>query len=299
MGYLHIENLYRNQDVLMFREVYAMEKIHGTSAHIGFHMGPTGTGIIDPKLNFFSGGEKHEKFVKIFNEPALLESFAKFGMDEVIVFGEAYGGSCQGMKDTYGASLKFIAFDVKIGDHWLPVHKAEKVALELGFDFVHYVRVPATVEALDIERDKPSTQAMRNGCGADKKSEGVVIRPLVELRTNNGERLIAKHKRAEFRETTTTREVKSPEKLVKLENARAIAEEWVTDMRLTHVLDKMPEEKRTIENMRDIISAMVEDVLREASGEIIDGKDVHSAIGHRTVKLFKASLNRNIRPEAE
>jgi len=32
MGYLNIDNLYKAQEVLMFRECYAMEKIHGTSA---------------------------------------------------------------------------------------------------------------------------------------------------------------------------------------------------------------------------------------------------------------------------
>lgn len=49
----------------------------------------------------------------------------------------------------------------------------------------------------------------------------------------------------------------------------------------------------------DIISAMVADVIREVAGEIVDGKDVHSAIGARTVKLFKANLNRSLRPSAE
>ena len=45
MGYMHIDNLYKNQDVLMFREAYALEKIHGTSAHVAY--GPGG-------LTFFS-----------------------------------------------------------------------------------------------------------------------------------------------------------------------------------------------------------------------------------------------------
>jgi hypothetical protein len=29
MGYLHIDNLYKNVDILLFKECYAMEKIHG------------------------------------------------------------------------------------------------------------------------------------------------------------------------------------------------------------------------------------------------------------------------------
>jgi hypothetical protein len=32
MAYLHIENLYKARDIMLFRECYAMEKIHGTSA---------------------------------------------------------------------------------------------------------------------------------------------------------------------------------------------------------------------------------------------------------------------------
>lgn len=295
-----------------------MEKIHGTSAHVSFRLTPCAEcgggggsaqnlglpcegcdGKPQVGVGFFSGGEKYEKFVSLFDKDKLSEAFTRLGMDKVIVFGEAYGGKCQGMSNTYGKELKFVAFDVKIGNLWLSVPKAEKVALDLGFDFVHYVRIPATVEALDAQRDAFSTQAIRNGCGADKIAEGVVARPLIELRANNGDRVIAKHKRPEWRETTSVRKVVDPAKLAVLDNAKAIADEWVTDVRLQHVLDKMPEEKRTINSMRDIISAMVEDVLREGKGELVEGKDVHSAIGHRTVKLFKASLNRNIRTEAE
>lgn len=36
MGYMHIDNLYKNQDMLIFRECYALEKIHGTSAHVSW-----------------------------------------------------------------------------------------------------------------------------------------------------------------------------------------------------------------------------------------------------------------------
>ncbi len=39
MGYLHIENLYKNIDIMQFKECYAMEKIHGTSAHVRFKDG--------------------------------------------------------------------------------------------------------------------------------------------------------------------------------------------------------------------------------------------------------------------
>ena len=34
MGYLEIKNLYADARVLGFKEVYALEKIHGTSANV-------------------------------------------------------------------------------------------------------------------------------------------------------------------------------------------------------------------------------------------------------------------------
>ena len=59
MAYLHIDNLYKNQDILLFKECYALEKIHGTSAHISFD---------GSEVKYFSGGEKYEKFVADFND---------------------------------------------------------------------------------------------------------------------------------------------------------------------------------------------------------------------------------------
>ena len=34
MGYMHIDNLYKNVTIMLFKEAYVLEKIHGTSAHI-------------------------------------------------------------------------------------------------------------------------------------------------------------------------------------------------------------------------------------------------------------------------
>jgi hypothetical protein len=70
MGYLHIENLYKNQDILFFKRCYALEKIHGTSAHISLNSG---------NLNFSSGGEKHDNFVKLFDADALKEKLSSYG----------------------------------------------------------------------------------------------------------------------------------------------------------------------------------------------------------------------------
>ena len=280
MGYKHISNLYKDQTILMFKECYALEKIHGTSAHISWNAD-------NKELHLFSGGEKYSNFKSLFNSEELEEKFKIISNSNIIIYGEAYGGKQQKMSNTYGKELKFIAFEVKIGGVWLNVPSAEGVCKSLGFEFVDYVKVSTDLEFLNAERDKPSIQAIRNGCG-EKMREGIVLRPLVELTMNNGERIIAKHKGENFKETKTQKEV-SPEKLKVMENAKAIAEEWVTEVRLSHILDKFPQDIN-IEGMGIVIKTMIEDVYREAKGEIVESKDVQKYIGSKTAILFKKRL---------
>lgn len=282
MGYMHIENLYRPkaQTILLFRECWALEKIHGTSANVSWKNGA---------LSFHSGGEKHSRFVGLFDEAALTAAFAALGHDEVAVHGEAYGGSQQKQAHRYGPTLRFVAFDVSVGGTWLSVPNAEDVAKKLGIEFVFYKKVPTDLAALDAERDAPSEQARRNGIAGEQPREGVVLRPLVEVTTSDGERVMCKHKRDEERETATPRKVVDPALLQVLADAEAIALEWVTDMRLTHVLDKIPA-PHDMSATPKVIAAMIEDVQREAAGEIVESKEARQAIGKRAAALFKARV---------
>jgi hypothetical protein len=298
----------------MFRECYALEKIHGTSCNISY----------DPQtqeLRFFSGGESHDKFLKLFNQEELKQKFISLQLPidrKIVVYGEGAGGKQQGMSHTYGPNLFFIVFDVKVGELWLDVPKAEKVVQDLGLEFVHYVRVPTELAVLDAWRDAPSVQAIRNGMSQlvpvdgivdpakpfipskelngivinPKKREGVVLRPIIELRKNNGERLICKHKGDDFKETATPRPVVDPAKQKLLEDAQSVADDFVTPMRLQHVLDKLP--GHCMERMKDIIAAMVEDVNREGAGEFTPSPQVNKAIGSRTVALYKDYLKSQI-----
>jgi len=295
MSYLHIENLYKNQTIFLFKECFALEKIHGTSAHLSWKDGRDGitgaqTGGV---LHFSSGGSKHETFKKIFDEAALRAGFQAMGHPSVTVYGEAYGGSQQGQKRRYGDKLRFVAFEVRIGEHWLAVPQAEDVVKKLGLEFVHYAIVPTTIDALNAERDAPSEQARRNGVEGDQPREGVVLRPLIELRGNDGERIISKHKRDEERETASPRSVEvDPARLAVLTKATEIADEWVTPTRLEHVLDKLEAggKKLGMEQMKDIIAAMVEDILREGAGEVVDSKEARTAIGKKTAVFMKRLL---------
>lgn len=303
MGYIKIENLYKNQTILQLAEVYALEKLHGTSAHIKFK---------DGKITFFSGGEKYENFKALFNEEFITVALASFGIADIVVNGEVIGAKCQGMSKTYGNELKFIVFDVRFNGNWLPVLAAEQVATFLKLEFVHYVKISTKLEEIDRERDADSVQAIRNGMGEGHKREGVVLRPCEELFDERGNRLIAKHKRSEFIETKTPREV-NPDKQLILKEAQTIAEEWVTPMRLNHVLDVLKVYKHMkanagvtgidvkepepvgIEDMKQLIGMMIEDVKREAKGEIEENRGAMQAIGRRTATLFKQMLTDSLK----
>ncbi len=284
MSYLHIDNLYKDQTILLFRECYAMEKIHGTSAHVQWK---------DGRVLFFAGGEKYLCFVSLFDAVALAEAFEQLGHPNVTVYGEAYGGKQQGQSWRYRPDLRFVAFEVQIGDLWLEVPKAEQVVRDLGLEFVHYRSTSTDLGAIDAERDAPSEQARRNGVEGDKPREGVVLRPLIEVRRNNGSRVLAKHKRDEERETKTPRKV-DPDKQQVLADAQAIADEWVTPTRLEHVLGTLSG-TADITRTREVIAAMTEDVLREGAGEIVDSREARQAIGRVTAQLFQRRLKDALR----
>jgi hypothetical protein len=189
------------------------------------------------------------------------------------------------MSKTYGLNLRFVAFDVRIGKSWLDVPKAEELVKSFNLEFVHYVKTSTNLEELNRERDRDSVQAIRNGMGEGHPSEGIIIRPLTELTKNNGERVIAKYKKENFRETKSPRPV-NVEKLEILRNAERIADEWVVAERIRHVVRKLNCELDT-SNIPIIIRSMLEDIRVEGDGEIEWSKEVNKAIGTRTAYLVK------------
>ena len=147
MAYLHIQNLYKDQTILLFKECYALEKVHGTSAHVQWTEG---------QVRLSSGGEKASRFEKLFDLADLKARFEALGHPTVTVYGEAYGGSQQGQSWRYGKELKFVAFDVLIGDYWLDVPNAVDVATKLGLRFVAWNKIGTDLASIDFERDRVS-----------------------------------------------------------------------------------------------------------------------------------------------
>jgi hypothetical protein len=275
---MNIDNLYKNQKIMLFKQCYAMEKIHGTSAHIQKTVGG--------RINFFSGGSQHASFLSLFNQDELIPKLLQKSSAPFTIYGEAYGGKMQGMSKTYGSQLRFVAFEVKIGDSWLNVPKAQEFVVSLGLDFVFYKLINTNIEEIDAERDAPSEQAKRLGMGDNCLREGVVLRPLEEVVFNSGDRAIAKHKADAFKETNTPRKIVDPTTLEVLTKAKDIATEWVTRERLNHILTGNNIELK-IENIGKVIPLMQDDITREAKGEVVLSDEAVKEISRATALLIK------------
>lgn len=275
----------------MFKRCYALLKLDGTSCHISFnHHG----------LRFFTGCIKQATFEALFNKEELEGKFNELGYYKnpavttstpITIFGEGFGGKVQGLSKRYGPDVRFCAFDVKVGDVWLSVPDAHDVCNKLGIEFVHYVECSTDLLELDRERDRDDEWALRNGYG-NHPSEGIVIRPLKEFTTNDGRRVIAKHKKPESRETKTERKVVDPAHQLILDDAEQIASEYVVFERLKHVLQKVAVPLDTC-NIPVIIKGMIEDVRLEAH-DIVWSKEAEKAIGKHTAMLIKRALSEKL-----
>lgn len=288
MGYRHIPTTSHRDSlpVFHFAQVYCMEKVDGTSAHLLWNEG---------QLTYSSGGASAVTFEKLFNHTQLVEYFTSLGHPHVIIYGEAYGGKVQKLGHRYGPNLRFVAFDVKIAEEWLTVPEAAVFVEKAGLEFVPYKIIPMTREAMDAERDAPSIQAERNGMGTNQDREGVVLRPLLEF-SYQGDVIRVKHRRPENRETASVQPLATEQQTV-LTGAKAIAQEWVTPARLVHVMDHLTATLGRELEIRDtptVLSAMQEDVYREAAGVVVESKEATHEIRTKARQLFHAHLQSRI-----
>lgn len=291
MGYMHIDSLYKCPKFFeLFAEVYAMEKIHGTSAWV-YYDATTST------IKFHPGGEIYDHFKALFDE-----EFVKKQLDHICatnkwnlvrIHGEAYGGKQQRMSHTYGPNLKFIVFDVYFESNeqkgYINVPEAESIAKLLNLEFVYYVRGSNNPEWIETQSNEESKQSIRNGMGPGKNREGVVVKPVIESNMPNGKRAIFKHKNAEFWEIKTRRPL--GEKLKVVDQTNEIVNDWVTEQRYEHVKDRVLQQKTNkILDAKDIklfLDLMVEDVKRESEGEVVWSDELTRSIRQKTAIMFK------------
>lgn len=340
MGYEHIEHLYKHPEFFKNyanskecnTDVYALEKIHGTSTWIDYvnvrnldknneiYEIDEDKNKDDQKVNdneyeyifedfhirFHSAGERPDAFAALFDHKFLKQQLFQLVSNNnwyrIKVHGEGYGGKQQKMADTYGPNLKFIVFDVKVFDkidkidnnnnnngRFLDIAKSEQIAKQLNLEFVHYEIGQCTPEWFDQQTKTHSIQAIRNGMGEGKLREGIIVRPLLETLTANGDRIIYKHKNPEFWETTSERPL--GEKLVVMNDAQQIANEWVTKQRAEHVVNHIISDREQKEiayaDISILVKEMIEDIKRESIGEVEWSKLVEKEIKKRSGNMFR------------
>ena len=116
-----------------------------------------------------------------------------YGDKNVILYGEGYGAKIQN-GGSYRSDVSFILFDVLIEDNWQEREWVEKTAKMFGIDVVPVVFVGSLEEGIDyVMEHHPSTIGTA-------MMEGIVGRPMVEMRDRLGKRIIVKIKWEDFKE---------------------------------------------------------------------------------------------------
>ena len=167
------------------------EKIDGTNIRVGWD-----TGIVT------FGGHTDEAQIPPFLVKKLQEIFtpdrmkAKFGVVPVTLYGEGYGAKIQSGGIYIPNGCGFILFDSIIDQWWLKRDSLEDIASKLDLPIVPIMGYYKLEEAVELARKKLIISKIRPDGGL---AEGLVLKPMVELRNRNGHRLITKIKHKDFR----------------------------------------------------------------------------------------------------
>ena len=187
---------YRDETVkyLRFNDWQFTEKIDGTNISVEWD----GHAVSFPGRTERAQIPKHllEYLEKTFLTTEAEELFEQtYGDKNVILYGEGYGAKIQN-GGNYRSDASFILFDVLIGDNWQEREWVEKTAKMFGIDVVPVVFVGSLEEGVDyVMEHHPSTIGTA-------MMEGIVGRPMVEMRDRLGKRIIVKIKWEDFKEFT-------------------------------------------------------------------------------------------------
>lgn len=123
---------------------------------------------------------------------ALPEDIADAKDLQVCLYGEGYGPGIQKGGGNYRKDKGFILFDIKIGPLWLERQAVKDIALSLGLDVVPEIGVMSLNAAIDMVKKG------FNSTFGDFKAEGIIARPMVEMKNRRGERVITKLKHTDY-----------------------------------------------------------------------------------------------------
>jgi len=117
---------------------------------------------------------------------------AVFPTSNVTLFGEGFGLKIQSGGKYIPDGVGFTLFDVLVGDWWLQRPNIEDIAAKLGCGVVPIVGQGTLHDAV------AAIKAGVKSTFGDFQAEGLVLRPLVDLKYRTGEPILAKIKHKDF-----------------------------------------------------------------------------------------------------
>ena len=164
------------------------EKVDGTNIRV----------LWDGKTVIFGGKTDNAQIPSIlFNNLNIMFTsemmFNMFGKTPVCLYGEGYGKKIQkGGGDYNSKTQSFVLFDVKIDNWWLQRESITNIASKLNIKIVPIIGQGSLWNMVKIVKEGFNSQ-----WGAFL-AEGIVARPVVELLSRSGSRIITKIKHKDF-----------------------------------------------------------------------------------------------------
>lgn len=192
-----ILNNYRNPIIAYLKDNMRLftEKVDGTNIRVHWDGHKVEFGGRTDKAQI--PGPLLNKLNEMFMTTEVEELFEQtWGDKDVILFGEGYGPKIQNGGD-YRPDVSFILFDVLVGDNYQEREWVEKTAQMFNIDVVPIVLTGTIQDGIDYVMKHP-----RSTMGT-AIMEGVVGRPMIELRDRRGERVIVKIKWEDFKHFAT------------------------------------------------------------------------------------------------
>lgn len=125
---------------------------------------------------------------------------------ECIIFGETYGKGMQSSGGRYCKDhLKFICFDIKIGNTWLKREAVEDICGKLSIEVVPYLGEMTLDKAIAMVKMGFPSQVSED---LTLEAEGIVLRAPLGLLDRMGRRIITKVKTVDFRKLAKVQETK-------------------------------------------------------------------------------------------
>ncbi len=132
------------------------------------------------KLEELFGGESKEELFE-----------QEFGKSDVILFGEGYGEKIQKGGGLYGP-VNFRLFDVNIGGYWLKQDAVDAIAEMFCIETAPFLFRGTLEDGVRFIKTHPKSMLR------DAEMEGIVGRPMVQMFSRTGERIMVKIKCRDF-----------------------------------------------------------------------------------------------------